>query len=446
MKHPSNLWTTISWTSLSLFLAACSAFDKNITNKQSEQLKLHQIYINKDGMLLDPITKLVIKDEHTYVNRILENLHQSEAHNLTIYIHGGLNTFENSTSRVRDINPAKVLAEEGKYLLFISWHSGPLTNYADHLFYLRRGRKATTLGPLSSPFVLMEDAFRSIARIPASTYNLVIGQNSIIKKVRSKDALSAERALPLLQRDGFAIHNSPVDSGMSFSDWWSVVNPVKLFTAPFVDGLGTGAWDSMLRRADLVLRKDIVFDSPVDVDTSTAVTKFLNKYAVRHKSNSTTIIAHSMGAVIANNIISNYPRIGFDNIVYIAAACRLKDIEYVVVPYIGKNTSAQFYNLSLHTYRDIAENTYYDFVPRGSLLLWIDDIFGNTNSFKDRTAGYWLNMVRGAEVTFGGLATKERIHLTQFALAGDVPLAHGDFSHFKFWKDEFWLGQAERLN
>lgn len=50
---------------------------------------------------------------------------------------------------------------------------------------------------------------------------------------------------------------------------------------------------------------------------------------------------------------------------------------------------SRFFNLSLDPYNEIAERTYYDFISRGSLLMWIDDTFGTVNSFRDRTFGKW---------------------------------------------------------
>lgn len=423
------------------FLSGCS-YTKNFSENEVDAFRSHQIYIDKNGSLRDPVTKLIVSDEVSYVDGILKDIKESRASEVVIFIHGGLNTFESSTDRVKDINPKKVLTNEGKYLLFISWHSGPFTNYGDHLFKLRRGANVGGLrGFASSPFIFLEDIVRSVARIPVSSYNVVFGQNSVRKKKYSVAEASADRAQSFLKSKGFSIFDSPVNTGMTTKDWWSVANPTKLVTAPFVDALGSGAWNSMLRRADLVMVKDLVFNSPPNVDTSTAVAKFLEKYPVLGGDGiETTIIAHSMGAIIANNIISSYPHIEFSNIVYMAAACRLKDLGLTIAPYIEKNRKSKFYNLSLSPYRDIAENTKYDFVPRGSLLMWIDDTFGSTNSFQDRTAGYWLNIVRGADVAFSVVQDKKRIHLTQFAIKGQVPLKHGDFGDFKFWDENFWLG------
>lgn len=149
-----------------------------------------------------------------------------------------------------------------------------------------------------------------------------------------------------------------------------------------------------------------------------------------------------MGTIIANNIIARYQHmIEFNDIVFMAAACKIKDLEYVVAPYLEKNETTNFYSLSLNPYRDISENTFYDFIPRGSLLIWIDQTFGDINSFQDRTAGYWFNIVRGAGEAFKNSKVRERVNLTQFGIRDGTPQEHGDFNDYAFWKEEFWQGQ-----
>lgn len=410
-------------------ITGCASFQPTNSSNDPNELSLYQMYIDSDGNLLNPMDEKIVADESDYIEKIYQNFERQKKLNptlkLTVFIHGGLNTFESATSRVKQVK-ADMLAN-GNYPLFISWNSGSLPNYSDHLFLLRRGIKSPILGPISSPFVLLEDSLRSVARLPASTYNVVAGQNSVFKKIYSKEEAAADKALPELKKQGFIINNSPNDTGHNLSDWLTVWNPTKLITAPFVDTLGTGAWNSMLRRTDLVLRRDAGFNGISELKSDTAVTKFFNRYSTEYSDQEVVIIGHSMGTIIANNIISRYSNIKFSNIVYMAAACQIKDLEYVIAPYLKKNPSAEFYSLSLNPYRDISENVYFDFVPRGSLLIWIDQIFGATNSFQDRTAGYWFNTVRGASEAFKDNGVRSRVNLTQFGIKDGTPQTHQQF-------------------
>jgi len=426
---------------LMLNLTGCAVLNtSSISEEESAELKLYQLYINKDGNLLDPVSGDIVLDEDRYIDNIYKNFEDKKL-KLTVFIHGGLNTFESATSRVRDVKSKMI--KDDKYPLFISWSSGGFTNYSDHLFLIRDGEKTPVLGVLSSPFVFLEDALRSIARIPASTYNVLFGQNSVLVNNYTNEESASDSALAELEELGFVIYNSPNDTGHTFGDWWSVWNPVKLLSAPFVDGLGTGAWGSMLRRTDLVLRKDDGFNG--NKDANTAVTKFFNKFSAEYKSNEIILIGHSMGTIIANNIIVRYPQLNFSNIVYMAAACKIKDLEYVVAPYLDNNPSSKFYNLSLNPYRDISENTYYDFAPRGSLLMWIDETLGEVNSFQDRTAGYWFNITRGGGEAFKHGNIRQRVNLTQFGIRDGSPQNHGEFSKYEFWHESFWKGDFKKL-
>jgi len=68
-----------------------------------------------------------------------------------------------------------------------------------------------------------------------------------------------------------------------------------------------------------------------------------------------------MGTIVANNILSRFPdinHINFDTVVYMAAACRLKDLEKPVVPWLRRNKRWEFYNLTLDPDRDIYKYEY----------------------------------------------------------------------------------------
>lgn len=424
-------------------LAGCTSI-QHMDN--ADELSSYLLYIDSTGDLLDPRNEKVI-DEDLYIKNLIDNFSKKKSQNsdlkMTIFIHGGLNSFENATERLKQVKDSMLM--DNKYPVFVSWRSGGFSNYSDHLFSIRRGEKRNWfVGVITSPFVLTEDVLRSVARIPASTYNVLFGQNSIRIGKYSKEEQYSDKALAELSKLGFIIYNSPNDTGHGASDFWSVWNPVKLVTAPLVDGLGTGAWNSMLRRTDLVLRRNDGFNGISEEKSDTAVTKFFKKISSDLNQEELTLIGHSMGTIIANNIIARFQQIKFKEIVYMAAACSIKDIELVVPPYMQKNVDTKFYSLSLNPYRDIAENSLLDFVPRGSLLMWIDDTLGANNSFQDKTAGFWFNMVRGASEAFKEPSIRNRVHLTQFGIKDGTPQKHGAFGDYMFWNERFWEGDVSQ--
>lgn len=182
---------------------------------------------------------------------------------------------------------------------------------------------------------------------------------------------------------------------------------------------------------------------------------------------SITLIGHSMGAIVANEILLRHPKkLPIDNIVYLAAACSVKECEDALVPYLrqtqGHGASAQFYNLSLHPVAEITEtfmspekkrpspldyskSTIGLFVPRGSLLQWLDAFFTTPLNLEDRRLGKWATAISSAGIFPGDVS--DRIHLTMFPVGlSDLPQKHGQFDSLafptRFWQQKFWLPNA----
>ena len=351
--------------------------------------------------------------------------------------HGGLNTFDEATDRVDRLRDA--MLSDCKYPLFISWDSGFPGNYSDHLFLNRRGKQAKFLGPLSSPFVFIEYSLRAVSRFPAYTYHVIFHQNKYLKS-KVLPTLEINNSQSINDDNQFNINRPKNNGNPNFSDLATIWNPIKLLTSPFVDSLGSGAWNSMLRRADLVLNK---YDA-IEFKTSspTAVSKFLNEWKKSHQEREILLIGHRMGTIIANTIIAKHHDLSFSQIVYMAAACTINDLKKVVVPYLIHHKKTSFYNVSLHPTRDILENSsLVDITPRGSLLVWIDNTIGTINSFQDRTAGFWDNIYAAKNETFPD-EIRSNIYLTHFGINDGSPQNHGDFDDYPFWRNSFWHGSS----
>ncbi len=470
---------------ITVFCAGCSSLNTGmhsttIAEDRKFNAHLYQLYISKNGDLLNPESRNeviydgesedeYISGEDEYISKIFENFEKQREKKkpndlqLLIYVHGGLNTFNSATSRVNE-NTVNEMIADGKYPLFISWNAEGPSNYSDHLFSLRRGVMSGSRGPISSPFVFVEDITRSIVRLPTSIYNVLTNLHYKFQKEswQGKEIIAAKANLDKLKQDGqFKIHDS-ADEHLPFKDWWSIWNPLKLGTAPFVDEFGSGIWGSLLRRTDMVLHRDTSVSAMRDLDPDsenvleketafeTAASKFLTRWQEKYGKNKlenqqdgleVVLVGHSMGTMITNNIVAKYQNINFSQIVYMAAACSIKEIEYVIAPYLKQNEKAVFYNLSLNPERDIMENVLYDTMPRGSLLVWIDQTLANINSFQDRTAGFWYNIIRSVDHIFDKeKGIRERVHLTMFGINDGSPQKHGDFDNCPYWKKKFWMG------
>ena len=150
-----------------------------------------------------------------------------------------------------------------------------------------------------------------------------------------------------------------------------------------------------------------------------------------------TVVGHSMGAIVLDEIITAYPNLGYDDIVYMGAAASVTDVSRSVTGALRQNPKARFFNLMLHPQAEAHEINYGATVPSGSLLKWIDEIYGEPLTPRDKTAGVWGN-VRAAKMAFPA-DIQERLIFKVFGLEDYDPLMHGDFSKKCFWDPNFWV-------
>lgn len=419
--------------------------------------ELHSLYIDRLGRLNRLDGSVVSReDEADHVKKIADNIkalrHENPALKITVFIHGGLNTFENAVKRPLKFSQGMLC--EGHYPIFISWNSGFPTNYLDHVWRIREGEHEPVKGFFTLPFVFAEDVGRSVVRIPAAIYKEVAGPFKVSIWRYTQEERFADQRRIALQKTSINVVDNPPFRGVARSYWnGSVLNPLKFVTAPFADGLGSGAWNAMLRRTDHVLSRQLAFEGDIcpecysSEEADTAVTMFFRLIAKDDDLNKegSLLVGHSMGTIIANNILIRHPEIKFSNVVYMGAAASIKEVESAVTPWLRlpQNKSANFYNLSLDPYRELSESHLFDTVPRGSLLNWIDYIYGDVNSFKDRTAGSWWNMLRLAQDIFPA-EVQSRVYLTRFPIGGRAqgPQKHGEFGDYCFWRESFWKAKV----
>jgi len=153
------------------------------------------------------------------------------------------------------------------------------------------------------------------------------------------------------------------------------------------------------------------------------------------------LIGHSMGTIVINDAYRECPNLAARNIVYMAAACSIRDFQVSTGRYIDKNPRVNFYNLCLHPRAELEESHAWGTPVRGSLLVWIDEFFQSPESFGDRTLGTFENAV----IAYKLLPQTSHVRLKAFPFEADqtspgvgVPRNHGDFTSFKFWHPSFW--------
>ena len=463
-----------------MLLNGCSSISSSEIRAQLVSKKIdiseHVMYIDKYGHLdttftgesIDPeqyierlISKLEVEDftdKQQHCNVDNGELKPKQISSITFFIHGGMNTKDSLGIRTEKTIP-KMLCD-GTYPIFIAWDSELLNNYWDHLALIRQGEVQPTAGKLSFPYFLFKDLLASVIEIPESFYYSGERFIEVLRQYESFQEQSANNAfLHLKANTSFRLYNSNDDTGIEAFDNLTIINPVKLITTPIISQGGKGAWQSMKRRTNVIFfcgntyynynsdtgaNGEVCGGPFIDLPRgSTASTLFFDKFKNSLASEKFTInlIGHSMGAIVANHLLTLYPTLKFDNIIHLASAASVKEVGDSLNPYLHKNPDSKFYALSINPYNDLNESNYLDFVPRGSLLVWLDNFFINPDDFRDLTSGFWFNMVRSVETIFPNKEIQKRVHLVQFGIDdGKPPSTHGSFDDYQFWLPDFWKG------
>jgi hypothetical protein len=248
---------------------------------------------------------------------------------------------------------------------------------------------------------------------------------------------------------------------------YSLTIPFRWGSDPIIDAFGTPDWNIMLRRTNTLFRTNDEFDirkiredgGKMEIhmrsEASGALSWAMRMLAAKVAGDTTIrmdLIGHSMGAIVANKVLANFPELRFRNIVYMAAACRVRDFNEYVVPYLkyhgGKDPSTprspiHFYNLTLHPLAERREANFslcgFDFFQRGSLLEWIDNFFSGPNNTEERTLGKYENIYQSLHMIPEDI--RPQVTIKTFGVGRIHPRApqkHGSFSNFPFWRTEFW--------
>ena len=384
---------------------------------------------------------------------------------VVVFVHGGMNPYAASKARLLDATLMNSLAASNCYPIFVVWNSGPFSAYGEHLLYIRQGeKKPLYIGVPTIPLVLVSDLARGVARLPVTLFGRFYS-DVFTTELRRDSALARffhdtrtarwENFESLINTKLPDSYHPPQPEGDARSSLersvrlteYIVTLPTKIATLPLLDGMGTEAWDIMLRRTRTMFEPTASYEidrmvkklngdkidyanklklvdrwlRPVANEENLTATNaqsgamdFLSQqFAEWSNTNwpaanqsATNLVfefyGHSMGTIVLNQLFRNKPDIQANRIGYLGAACSIEDFKTALFPYLASHTNAQFYSLSLHRVRE--RNEYplaglrvlflRDLIVRGSLLNWIDDILAKPNTISDRTLGAWENLTR----------------------------------------------------
>jgi hypothetical protein len=439
-----------------LFLVGCATTKYN-DNQIKEAFKQHVIAIDKVGDLVD--SKEISVKSYTTEDQYIDEILNKSKGKIIIYIHGGLNGPGSTNVRLKELSG--LMLQDGYYPIFISWRSGPFTTYWDHLVNQRQGENWPIAGALTSPLILASDLGRGLTRLPISWWYQI---NSYSKGIsfdpcskqnpseRNATTLSCNyiSGIPGKDKFGEITKLTPNYDGRTSAEriWDGFIGGAKLFpglaVVPIADSLATGAWDVMKQRTEVMFTKVKPWKAEgyTSVDSYTknregALTKFLTKLS-KVENKEIILIGHSMGTIVANKILLQQPDLHFSRIIYMAAACSIKDFQAAVIPYLqnpkhkktDQNEGTEFYNYTLHPVAENLES--YRIVGAGSLLTLIDNVFENQVFENHKTLGKWVNVMNGINF-FNVDGIQKQIYLRTMKLDEKFfPIRHGDFDEPKY--------------
>jgi pimeloyl-ACP methyl ester carboxylesterase len=460
-------------------LTACAATTLRPLRPDETEVIPRAIFVDNQGRALEPHLDRdgTVMDSATYsgyLGTIIDAIKKSGRHTVILRVHGGLNTLNSNLDATARMT-AKILADprSDAYPIFINWESGLISSYGEHLFRITQGQRYDTfLRSAVFEVYLVADFGRAIARAP-----FVWGQQ-FLNFVRSDTTQCVPRDTPsgetVIQETALRVNQPPLTgvANKSFSDiaiskgsycrskgestlYWLkgiLLTPVKMVGTIVVDAAGTPAWDNMHRRTKTMFRNPNEFkERPAQISYSrptgavSVLLDALDSLARKDPAFRIVLIGHSMGTIIATEIVRTHPDLPFKAIVFMAAANSVREFDVAVVPYLIAHPETPFYNLTLHPLADRREQTMGGIGPNGSLLEWIDAYLANPETDLDRMLGKYTNAVMSAHTFLPKI--RGQVHIKAFGYddpnncGKDLePYHHGGFNaeSVPFWLSDFW--------
>ncbi|MCC5848660.1 MAG: hypothetical protein JJU29_11240 [Verrucomicrobia bacterium] len=484
-----------------LGFTGCGTVPKNLGTFEPDSI----VVVDGRGRLMQPVgnagqnrytslwamkSTVPLDREEKYVQAVAENIKRQleDGRDVVVYIHGGLNLQRTSMERAAALRdwPTGPRSSSEPYILPINWQSSLYSSYRDNLFFIREGKDyrdrgggSVLWGVLTSPIVLFRDTVGMVGSAPyvweRNMANYLVGAFPSTYEDRISDRTLQDFYFEWHQGQGHLPESALPDqkTGDLGSLLSTVFTPIRMVSSPFVRSFGEPAWDIMRRRTTLMFHRP-PFDLHAGPEWTEGVMSKLGAQFVEvtHHMQTETykslledktedsdpkliLVCHSMGAIIGSKLLRLYPEMKFDDIVFMGAACTVRDVGEYVLPYLAKHRETEFFNLTLHPKNEVRENNWLFIAPRGSLLVYIDNMLVHPDNLLDRTAGRYENFAmslpylqeeaerlasRYADLTADDL--RKRVYLRTFPYGRNfetyVPRKHGHFSQFNFWQRSFY--------
>ncbi|MGJ8681662.1 hypothetical protein, partial [Paraglaciecola sp.] len=366
-----------------LFISSCSNLPQI-----DEDARYHQIAANTNGNFLSLFPSENSNWQCGLNNHLDEIVAQMQAHprdsatgkrKILVSIHGGLNSISANVKRVeKHYNSA---LEDGYFPVFISWRSGAITTLYDRYFGVRNGvdRSKWVTIP-SAPFYFVSDVLSGVAAIPESIWdqsaNFYNSHKNNLSGFYEKDIQIRMRDfdLPDIYYTQRGKEKTPIEQ-VGYGVRQLIPGVVRVISTPLIEGMADKAWGVMRRRAKTLVyrQQDLTYRGVgqhfggetisgelhqtincenngkyFEKDGGNGIVAQLFRAISELEDIQITLVGHSMGAIIANDIVNVFPKLPFNRIIHMASADSIRNLMEKTRPYLIDNPSTQFYNLMLH--------------------------------------------------------------------------------------------------
>ena len=455
-----------------------------------------------------------------YVDRVISHM-AADTHSVTvdsggkgtrhvlIYLQGGMNHLTAGT-RTSALLLEAIRADSDSagrtFPIFVNWNSSLVSTLQERLGAVRV--KGRTVPVVSQALVLSSDLIAGVARYPfvwsraafdgpdrfANTLpaldTATVGRNPrerafltssvAINSADHPTAIAVSRAAFHRTKREWLLHHVPSlvlavvptrcfvncrwnDARAGIATWL----PPKAFTTLLLSGLGKPAWEMMHRRTNLAFQRDarrlaradiVAAPHPNDGAVGVLLARLGEQVQRDTLAYEITVIGHSMGAIMANEMVRRRPDLPWRHIVFMAGAASMREFSLGVLPYLQRAADdgrpADFYDLTLHPFSDLrgwvgpqALKPASALLPYGSLLEYVDRYFVNDETRLEYTTGKYRNFAESAYIIPAG-PVRGRVHLKAFGyrsgtgcdVVRDLPYEHAHFQdpRVPFWRPSFW--------
>lgn len=422
-----------------------------------------------------PIDAYAAQEKH--IEEMLEAVKLSKKKKVLVFVHGGLGTKNSWTERIEDMVP--LIKDDDYHPVIITWRSGIFTSLKDRYVGVRNGvDKPKTVTLVTSPFYAGSDFLKGFAAIPEAiseqTANFVETHTAGWESIENNLLQFSEQDPNYSKSIHYTGYGEDVNFGQrtGYRVKQFVPGVSRLVTTPLLEGAGDDAWNIMLRRARILTHRQLDLHSrgienqggyyrgqTENYSKSEIESDFYEPYGPNGvaaqfirglseiKGIEITLVGHSMGAIVANDLVQAFPNTKFSRIIHMGSADSNRSLMEKTFPYLKENPSTDFWNLCLHPSNELREQSAFGAVPEGSLLIWLDYFLTNPETTLDRRAGCWDNakwiapqfaQLPNAKMKVFG---RRDTHIHHKEDPTRWPIKHGDFGNRAFWRPSFYAVQ-----